>query len=124
MLKITKEDIREAFNKDKRKKASLLYKYYKDDYWDKDLLADFIRMKISEDLGIEIKLDVIYNINKRYHKKEKKNEDFITTNLKPEDKINEAKGEKLAVTPIVFLDEKDIQKPTAKSQFEYLKKKK
>ena len=59
MGKITKEDVLDAFQQNKRKRNVLLYEYYYADYFSADYSAAFIAGKISSDLGLAITPNMI-----------------------------------------------------------------
>lgn len=65
MNTISKQDLIDAFQNDKRKRNNLLFEYYKDTLFNKGLSAEFIADKISQDLGIKISRSIIYKINHR-----------------------------------------------------------
>jgi len=66
MAKISKEYLCNAFRKRKRRRLYLLYLFYKEEYFsDKSLPADLVANCVSKDLGIEISIGTIYNINMR-----------------------------------------------------------
>src|SRR5687768_2671663 len=89
---ISKEDIRNAFLTDQRKRNKMLYDFYKEAYFTKGYTANLIASKISDDLGIGISVHIIYKIYARIINKEKsiiskkssslnhsKNDKFVTS---------------------------------------------
>lgn len=91
MAEVTKEDVLDAFKNNSRKRRILLYHFYKSNLFDQDFSAAYIAKKISEDLGMEIRLDMIYNLNK-YIKK--------STNTPPS--IEQTEDTKRSVLPPII----------------------
>lgn len=84
MKVVSKEDIIKLFAENKYKRVSVLYNYYKDDFFGKGFSAEYIASKISQDLGIEIDARLIYNINLRFVKDNKSNkEEKIASPIPP-----------------------------------------
>ncbi len=67
---ITKEEVHNAFKLHKRKRNRLLYEHYYE-LFQKDLTADYLSQKITEDLDFPISSSIIYKIRHRIQKKEK-----------------------------------------------------
>lgn len=89
---ISKEDIIKAFKNNKGKRNRLLYEFYKETYFSKDLPAQFIAEKLSDDLGIRITPGMIYLINHRIAKKS-------TTKKSPNEQKPETGFEPIAKSP-------------------------
>ena len=59
MSKVTKQDIIDAFQQNKRKRSLLLYEYYYQDYFSGNYTASYIAEKITADLGLPITANMI-----------------------------------------------------------------
>jgi hypothetical protein len=59
MSKVTKQDVVEAFQQNKRKRSLLLYEYYFADYFSGSYSAPYIAEKITADLGITITANMV-----------------------------------------------------------------
>ena len=71
MIRVTKEDVRNAYLLKQGKRSRLLYEYYKEEFFEKKYSASFIADKISDDLGVTVTTAMIYSIFDRIIKKKK-----------------------------------------------------